>query len=46
MLKTLLVVVCILVDACYGMYEDQLGEYDWTLENIGFVTHTIYAVRL
>jgi hypothetical protein len=44
MFKFAVVVACAFAQFCYGMYEDQIGEYDWSIENIGFVEHTIYVV--
>jgi hypothetical protein len=37
----LLVALCFL-GVAFGIYESQLGEYDWLKQNIGIVKKTIY----
>lgn len=29
-----------------GLFEEQAGEFDWTLENIGKITHSIFQVNM
>jgi hypothetical protein len=31
--------------AVLGLFEEQLGEADWAIENIGTLRHVIYQVR-
>jgi len=38
-----LVVLVTLLGACNGLYEDQLGQNDWNIKNIGMLSHSVLA---
>ena len=43
-MKSVLLLLSALVAAA-AIYEDQLGEADWKVENVGVIQHAIFQVR-